>query len=145
MHSTRQHRHDREEGFAPEIGDSENEIGVSSVAKGDSYSSPPSRTRLMPRLENLGRLRTEAALRKQGYANYGGDWQCPACRCRIEEDAGTQRSDLSLRLEGEGEVVRLRCSRGCRPNTIRAILGMAPYLDDSRSTPTSGGGGGSKH
>ena len=75
------------------------------------------------------RLR-KAALRSEGYANYGGDWQCPSCRCRVADGRHQPHADLSLRLERDGEVVRLRCSHGCRENTIRAILGMAAYADD---------------
>ena len=83
---------------------------------------------MMPRADHPAKERIEAALRAGGYSSYGGDWQCPACRCRVSEHE--RNADLSLRLELDGESVRLRCSHGCRENTIRAMLSMAAYVED---------------
>ena len=129
MHSARR-RHDMEEQLhRREIAQGGATIEVIHASQGES---PAGRThaRVMPSAEHPARERIEAALRMGGYASYGGDWQCPACRCRVTDEASERHSDLSLRLEIDGESVRLRCEHGCRENTIRAMLGMAAYVED---------------
>lgn len=112
------------------------------VASLEGESGPlPARCELQPRAENPALARLESSLRAEGYASYGGDWQCPSCRCRVADARHRQHADLSLRLERDGEAIRLRCSHGCRENTIRAILGMAAYVDapaDPAGAPKKG-------
>ena len=102
--------------------------------------------RVLPQVEHAALARIEAALRLEGYANYGGDWQCPSCRCRVADQRGGRNADLSLRLEIDGEAVRLRCAHGCRGNTIRAMLGLAAYVGGAdEPAPDHSPGDGGRH
>ena len=68
----------------------------------------------------LGRF--TSTLRAEGLESDGELWQCPSCRSQ------GRKPDYVLTLRLSGARVELICSRGCRSNTIRALLGAPPYF-----------------
>ena len=66
--------------------------------------------------------RFASTLRADGLETDGERWQCPSCRSQGREPA------FVLTLRRSGNRVEMICGRGCRSNTIRALLGAPPYF-----------------
>jgi len=62
------------------------------------------------------------AMRREGLEYDGERWQCPSCRSQ------GHGPEVSLELRLDGKQVEFHCERDCRPNTIRALLGVPPYF-----------------
>ena len=62
------------------------------------------------------------ALRAADFEHNGELWHCPSCRSQDREP------EFVLELKVAGKHVEMFCSRGCRPNTIRSLLGAPPYF-----------------
>ena len=66
--------------------------------------------------------RFSSALQAAGLEHDGERWQCPSCRSQHREP------DFVLEMRLVGKHVEMTCTRDCRPNTIRALLGAPPYF-----------------
>jgi hypothetical protein len=63
-----------------------------------------------------------STLRSEGLDYDGERWQCPSCRSQ------GRKPGFVLALSVSGARVEMACGRGCRANTIRALLGAPPYF-----------------
>ena len=67
-------------------------------------------------------MRFAAALGSAGFGSDGSHWQCPSCRSQ------GRPSEFCLEVSAVGQHVEFRCAQGCRPNTIRALLGAPAHF-----------------
>lgn len=76
--------------------------------------------------------RLVAVLEATGLKSKGDRWQCPSCRSQ------KRQVEFVLEMRVVGRHVELRCSKDCRPNTIRALLGAPPYFPNPGRRRTFG-------